>query len=1393
MAASSTTNTTKKSTTFGDVDGCIGNVLGTVVFEDVGNETFSDFELEEFAHSTKDLANLVLFLENLPSLVLCTRVTFGSIHVKLVGSEDMDTRSEIFILSTTALQKAIDTGLFLVARPDGGVQLASSWVVDNVPTVQLPTVCNPSPCVHGKCTLLDTKERASLFEENTTSNNQTKSWQCVCSLGFTGDRCNLLDITATTLDTTTSSTSISSTSTAEPTSGAPTCSNFPEKWTDTYGASCSKYAEMKWCAVDGNSGQGWDDRWGSISSFAVNDYDALQACCECGGGIHIKDEANIDETAVKCLHECGINVEPVCVIDQQETFINECWAMCMGNPYFVDGECRKPGDIIPLGPSENNSNSKTDLLPVINSFMQWECITANCDNSNAPVCSKGIQYINLCWAECMDVTQLEECTQSILAAGVLSTTSSMLTTIEESIDNGSSRQCCQTEAAQFDRRVKWVSDELCQRPHKVQLPCGNGRTGSASRVCTTDGTWMQEEVLDCVNSEISALATELAAPSLPLEVIAALTAKILVEIIRGGSALGKEDVQVVIRILQSIVDDGRFLTKQLMQLVLDIVAQLMESASIMSLRAGQEGLAQEYRFPALLTNLGILYARGEASKSGQSEVHTLRSLTDNVVQELEEFTFDASTWPTSSKFINFMPLLAINSPKIEADLSFMNPYLLEQDLQRFWISTIYFKDDSFFNNGLIINNRPVLSVATENSAAPALSTVAIMYELPNSNNFSTNKTTDFEPLCTSWNTADGDQSNGYRTWDDSNCILVRVEVETIRCQCTGIGSFSVQDTEQNINEAPDIDGDNNSVTIYSIDLDLGESSADANQVVWNVTVIAAFTVSIVLLAITTLSFFVFKTLRRHHRRFLVVNFAVATIFAQVCILMSSVVTSTEGCILVAAFTALFIMASFNWMLINVHVLYSVVSMNDSNGMIHTDRFKLFVGWAVPLCLAMTGVILDQTVPTMSEGTDNDAIGCMFDGHLFWIVLAGPCLLSVAITTMLLVGIFVKLRKRHRSYQVEPSKAQSRKSGRIAIVGTAIYTVLMLTCWGSIAFAKHKTSSAAIQGMAAFSGLLLGALLFVHQCLMCKDVRDEWASIFPWSSGSRHRSISPLERNKPYHILEAPTGVIAMDWDTADLAESSNIRVKSMARSPSPSASHGHELYSMTKNRMLAAKLSNLVGLNDESIVDVDLESGDGGSKSNSMLRLDRATSKLLDKIVDDREKASDTSSVSIKRLDTYRTINLEQGSGNNDTEVYMTLENVGDDDTDDIDDQDYVSIDNFEMNTTINNAGVDDIWDGACPVDLDNHTASIAQRGDDVRKAKSARSTFRRPKLPVLSGDDSDKNGDRKIKMNYFDSSARSPSASFLDASSDKSDNELLQDVDTTPSPGVSDIDQEYE
>jgi len=67
--------------------------------------------------------------------------------------------------------------------------------------------------------------------------------------------------------------------------GDESCKDSPEGWKDAAGWTCRFYSAMNWCTPLGKVGAGWDVHKGSLSDSAVDGVDALQACCECGGGI----------------------------------------------------------------------------------------------------------------------------------------------------------------------------------------------------------------------------------------------------------------------------------------------------------------------------------------------------------------------------------------------------------------------------------------------------------------------------------------------------------------------------------------------------------------------------------------------------------------------------------------------------------------------------------------------------------------------------------------------------------------------------------------------------------------------------------------------------------------------------------------------------------------------------------------------------------------------------------------------------------------------------------------------------------------------------------------------------------------------------------------------------
>lgn len=55
-------------------------------------------------------------------------------------------------------------------------------------------------------------------------------------------------------------------------------------WANSDGVGCSDHGSQGWRTPDGGYGAGWNSGWGTFADYATDGLDALEACCECGGG-----------------------------------------------------------------------------------------------------------------------------------------------------------------------------------------------------------------------------------------------------------------------------------------------------------------------------------------------------------------------------------------------------------------------------------------------------------------------------------------------------------------------------------------------------------------------------------------------------------------------------------------------------------------------------------------------------------------------------------------------------------------------------------------------------------------------------------------------------------------------------------------------------------------------------------------------------------------------------------------------------------------------------------------------------------------------------------------------------------------------------------------------------
>jgi hypothetical protein len=99
--------------------------------------------------------------------------------------------------------------------------------------------------------------------------------------------------------------------------------------------------------------------------------------------------SNVSRLIEKCKVACHATFMPVCCTAASGTYLNACWATCIGAAPFVDGECGAAVDRFRHAPND------------------CEAHCANAPNAVfAPVCGEnGFTYSSACMASCSSVLQ----------------------------------------------------------------------------------------------------------------------------------------------------------------------------------------------------------------------------------------------------------------------------------------------------------------------------------------------------------------------------------------------------------------------------------------------------------------------------------------------------------------------------------------------------------------------------------------------------------------------------------------------------------------------------------------------------------------------------------------------------------------------------------------------------------------------------------------------------------------------------------------------------------------------------------------------------------------------------------------------------------------------------
>ena len=888
--------------------------------------------------------------------------------------------------------------------------------------------------------------------------------------------------------------------TAVPPGAVSGCKDTVSPWKDIYGATCDTYTDSGWCTPTGLKGRGWVDKWGDFSDFSSGGVHAGQVCCGCGGGIDTAPTRDDSPALTECLAKCAAPVGPVC-IDGKTTLTNPCWANCMGTSLaFVPGPCKTT--TAPPPPSTSVAAATTSK------YNEWECIQSCDDADKEAVCANGIQFVNRCWAKCLQIKDFKRCNTVVLAAPGTTFEPAMVSTSRPN------SRCCTEEIAQFDSTMRWASNFACGNAHQVAHPCGPGKTGQVTRICSSNGQWLDESSSLCSNSQISTLARSFTATNstnLPVSAVEYVLAQLLTEVVKGYLSLGVRDLVAITEALEYLVKAEYTINDKVVQLTADIVGQLLVSMARSVIMHTYEQMPNLRRLPSVVADISLVFAQRNSVLAKKKDFN-LMALGGRLWQRI--------TWydtQEDSHALVFSPSQQNGTGKMQIE-----PEALRLHGQRhLYVSMVYYADDSYFavrGDGRPSTNVFAAFVRGADSLPSATQDISTTYELSSSLTAS-NKAT-----CVAWRRR---SRSTLERWSQNGCRVVKQLDGATRCHCKNQGFYS-------LGYVPHLSTKAATTSAVSEPNSVAAQGKEVFKL--SLALQVCFGVSILLLCVTLSGFFIFKRLRDPKRRFLVVNFGLATLLSQSMFLVTQSVENETLCLVGAALTACFVMASFSWMAINVNIMRAASKVPTANEGVYTSagNLRALIGWGVPMLLALIAVIVNQTsgVQGYGEAPHGSKSKCWFEGAVFWALFAGPTFVTVLITIVLLGTIVFASASQSDSRDINKGGSAGNESSRktMALWGTALYLAMMLVCWGSVTAAiQDPGSNEGFQFVAAFTGLLLGVFIFVHQCIFCDDVRDSW--LCRKEKEGSYSLQQPAARPQTFHLLQAPTQAgNLMDWD-----------------------------------------------------------------------------------------------------------------------------------------------------------------------------------------------------------------------------------------------------------------------
>ncbi|KAM9456330.1 adhesion G-protein coupled receptor G4 [Clarias gariepinus] len=587
-----------------------------------------------------------------------------------------------------------------------------------------------------------------------------------------------------------------------------------------------------------------------------------------------------------------------------------------------------------------------------------------------------------------------------------------------------------------------------QHTHTQQ--CELNSTGTVIRQCllgavTSRAVWMAPNLQDCPTlvKTLSDLEKITVTNDTAVDVL-----NIIVDIMKESDALDEQDLWLVLNTLKVVLNVS-VMTFDLAQVIINITSDILNSQSNL------------HPFTNCILNITETVGNRMSELSNGSVSVVAAALALSVV-DVDTEKSNNLTFGVTEMTNNPHPVVYINQDPAEGTVAFISlPPSLHASFPPNYNSNPYVQFQFYGVPELFQNcesekvlNTYVIAASLINGEEPIRNLkvpVVIMLQHLNTNILGR------DVQCVYW---DFNKHSGSGGWNPSGCWKHNTTQKYTTCMCDHLTHFGVL-------------------------LDISRTPIDeTNEKILTLITYTGCGVSSFFLGVTVLTYSLLEKLRRDYPSQILLNLSIALLGLNLVYLGNSWLSSFELdalCVAVATTQHYFLLASFTWMFLEaVNMYFALIRVFNAYVPSYILKF-CFIGWGVPLLICSLVLLVKPDSYGLLHYITSEKCCWVSDTMVFYVCVVGV----VGVILLVNVSVFLMVL-----LQVRRACASEQSGVMKELRGVSSLTLLLGLTW-STAFLTWGNARVPMLYVFSILNSLQGFFIFVFQCLMKENVRNQW--------------------------------------------------------------------------------------------------------------------------------------------------------------------------------------------------------------------------------------------------------------------------------------------------------------